>query len=138
MEDTDKTTGGYALHGAMCSWKAWNDALANGAMVHFWGNAGIDLPGTPEVGRWYRLEIKVTGNKVSFYVDDELLLERRDDSNPSGGVSLWAYDAIVELDNAVITGDDIPNVGPSGYPNKYLVQPKSKLTSTWGRVKSHK
>ena len=124
-----KGTGKYFLHGAMCSWIAWNYAVVNGAWGEVWGK--IDLPGKPEVGKWYRLEIAAIGNTISFYVDGELLFERKDDSHPSGGVSLWAYDAIVEFDNVVITGDDIPDTGPSGQ----AVQPEAKLVTSWGAIK---
>jgi hypothetical protein len=118
----------------MCSWKAWNAVVVNeekGLWNQVWGNAGIDLPGTPKVGKWYRLKIVSTGNIISFYVDGELLFERKDDLHPSGGVSLWAYNAIVEFDNVVITGDEIPDMGPSGY----VVQPQGGLTASWGVIK---
>jgi hypothetical protein len=124
-------TSGYFLHGGMRSWKVWNEKVANRAWLHVWGAEGIDLPGKPEVGKWYRLEIKAIGSKISFYVNGELLFERKDDRHLSGGVSLWAFDAIAEFDNVVITGDDIPDVGPSGY----AVQPKGKLPTSWGAVK---
>jgi len=92
------------------------------------------LPGGPQLGEWHRIRIDVVGNEISFYIDDKLQHQRNDNLHTSGGVFLYAYNAIVEFDNVVITGDDIPDVGPSGY----AVQPKSKLTSTWGRLKSHK
>jgi hypothetical protein len=129
IEGVNSTGTGYYLHGAMCSWKVWNDTLVNGALLHLWGGAGIDLPGKPEVGKWYRIEIETKGNNISFYIDDEKIFEREDDSHPSGGVSLWAYDAIVELDNAVITGDDIPD--------NLSIQPQSKVTTSWGQLKKY-
>ncbi|MBM3239705.1 hypothetical protein FJZ31_25760 [Candidatus Poribacteria bacterium] len=96
------------------------------------------MPGGPQIGEWHRIRIDVVGNEISYYIDDKLQHQVNDNLHKSGGVFLYAYHAIVEFDNVVITGDDIPDVGPSGYPIKQPVQPKSKLTSTWGRVKSHK
>jgi hypothetical protein len=123
--------GGYLLAAASCGWKAWGTAVLNGKGVFIWGESGIDLGGIRQLGKWYRLEIKAIGDNISLYIDDKLVLEREDNFNPSGGASLWAFDSIVEFDNIIITGDGIPNVGPSGY----AVEPKAKLSTTWGAVK---
>ena len=58
-------------------------------------------------------------------------MQRTDDLHLSGGIDLFAYHAIVNFDNVVVTGDDIPNVGPSGY----AVEPEAKLATTWGSIK---
>jgi len=87
--------------------------------------------GPPQIGEWYRLRIDQEGNKISFYINDELKHQANDDLHQSGGVCLYAYNAIVEFDNVVITGDDIPDAGPSGY----AVKPKAKLTTTWASMK---
>ncbi len=91
----------------------------------------IDLPGGPLLGEWYRLRMDVAGNEISFYVDGKLLHQTNDNMHKSGGVNLYAYDAIAEFDNIVITGDEIPNIEPSGYG----VRPQAKLATTWGQVK---
>ena len=44
---------------------------------------------------------------------------------------MYAYNAIVEFDNVVITGDEIPDGGPSGY----AVEPAVKLATSWGTIK---
>jgi len=93
----------------------------------------VQLPGGPNVGEWHRLRIDVVGNKISYYIDDKLRHQVKDNLHTSGGVNLYAYNAIVEFDNVVIKGDDIPNAGPSG---GYAVQPKSKLPTMWGQLKS--
>ena len=84
-----------------------------------------------QLGKWYRLKIEVKGDNLSLYVDDILVFEKKDKSNRSGGVALWAYDAIVEFDNVIVTGDEIPDSGPSGY----AVEPGAKSATTWGRLK---
>jgi len=91
----------------------------------------VFLAGVPRIGEWYRLNIDQEGSKISSYISDELKHQANDDLQKSGGVCLVAYNAIVEFDNVVITGDDIPDVGPSGY----AVQPKAKLAATWGEIK---
>ena len=58
---------------------------------------------------WYRLRIDVEGNNISYYIDDALQHQITDNLHLSGGVSLYAYHAIVEFDNVVITGPDIPD-----------------------------
>jgi len=119
--------GSYGLWCVVCSWKAGNDLKTK-----VWAPAWlVDLPGSPQIGKWYRLGIDAKGSEISYYIDGELEYQRDDSLHPSGGVCLSVFDAIVELDNVVITGDDIPNVGPSGY----AVEPEAKLSTTWGSVK---
>jgi hypothetical protein len=77
------------------------------------------------------VRIDVAGNSISYYVDDKLLHQLRDRLHSSGGVNLYAYNATMEFDNIVITGDEIPNTGSSGY----AVKPKAKSAITWGRIK---
>ena len=125
---------GYALQGASCGWIAWNGINQNGERLQKWGDGGIDLPGEPQVDQWYHLEIDAEGNNISFYIDGELVLQKEDEWNPSGGVGLWAYDAAVEFDNLVVTGEEIPDIGPSGY----AVEPSAKLAATWGGIRSLK
>jgi len=84
------------------------------------------------LGEWYTLKIEVQGDNLLLHVDDALVFETREGSNTSGGVALWAYDSIIEYDNIVVTGDDISDMGPSGY----AVEPEAKLTSTWGWLKN--
>lgn len=89
------------------------------------------MAGGPRIGEWHRIKLDVVGNIGSYYIDGEPQHRRNDNSHPLGGVFLYAYGAIAEFDNVVITGDDIPNTGPSGY----AVQPKAKLAATWGWLK---
>ena len=121
----------YGIQAASCSWKVWGGALLNGQQIFIWGASGIDLPGTHSLGKWYRLKVQTMGNEISFYVDDKLVHEHKDNFNPSGGVLLWSFDAVAEFDNVVITGDEVPDVGPSGY----AVEPGAKLSTAWGWLK---
>jgi hypothetical protein len=70
--------------------------------------------------------IAFIANIGTYFNKVELEYQRDDSLHPSGGACLSVFDAIVEFDNVVITGDDIPNVGPSGY----AVEPEAKLSTT--------
>ena len=76
--------------------------MLNRQQLFIWGQAGIDLGGLRQLGKWYRLEIKVKGDNRSFYVYDDWMFERKDKFNTSGGILLWSFDAVVEFDNVVI------------------------------------
>ena len=119
--------GCYYIHGADCMWHALSQAKGK---VHneAWR---VMLPGGPNIGEWYRLRIDVVGDEISFCIDDELQLKRNDNLHLSGGVTLYAYNAIVEFDNVAITGEEIPDGGPSGY----AVDPEARLATTWGLIK---
>jgi len=44
----------------------------------------------------------------------------------------WNPPGSAFFDNIVITGDDVPDTGPSGF----ALTPKAKLAITWGKVKT--
>jgi transcriptional regulator with XRE-family HTH domain len=44
-----------------------------------------------ETGRFYRMRVDVVGNRISYYVDDKLILEAQDSKYAKGGVGLLAY-----------------------------------------------
>lgn len=118
--------GDYHLHGAPCSWNAVNDLSKRKLDMHAWVRV---LPGAPQIGKWYNLKITTIGDEISFYIDDELKHQTKDAMYSEGGVILYAYNAVVEFDNVVITGDEIPSeIGQA-------VEPETKLTTTWGMVK---
>jgi hypothetical protein len=121
--------GSYILVGDTSSWEARSDRKGKDWRISW----GVGLPDAvaPQIGEWHRAEIKVTGIKISFYVDGELEHDVPDVRHSSGGVRLFAQHAIVEFDNVVITGDDIPDVGPSGH----AVEPEAGLTTAWGWIK---
>ena len=119
--------GCYYIAGANCNWWA---ACEPKAEVHReeWI---VELPGGPQTGKWYQVGVDVAGDNISYYVDGKLYYEVSDNMHSSGGVSLFAYNAIAEFDNVVIKGDDIPDVRPVGY----AVKPGTKLAITWGQVR---
>ena len=120
--------GSYYIHGAISSWYAACEAKSK-VSSDVWL---IALPGNPWIGEWHRLRIDSVGNDISYYVDGELQHQAKDDLHSSGGVNLYAYNAIVEFDNVIITGDDVPDGGPGGYTN---IQAKVRLATNWGKLK---
>jgi len=117
--------GCYYIHGALCTWYAVCNAKAK-FNNEVWL---VQLPGGPQLGEWYRLRIDVAGNEISYYIDDKLQHQVNDNLHTSGGVSLYAYHAIVEFDNVVITGDEIPD--------NLSIQSQSKVTTSWGELKKY-
>lgn len=123
----------YTLFGAVINgWNARCNTERNGNIDTVWN---INLPiASPQVGTWYRVEIKAIGNEISFYVNNKLQHKQKDDRHQKGGTGCIALYAIVEYDNVVIEGPDIPDIGPSGFG----VCSANKLTITWGQLRSLK
>jgi len=114
------------LHGTwgLCNWWEFRRHIG-GPFARVWETRLLDLP---EINKWYRVEIVDMENLISLYIDGELKHQIDDQLHPSGGVFLFAYDGITEFDNVVITGNSIPDID-------FAVQPKPKLTTTWGQLK---
>jgi hypothetical protein len=84
-----------------------------------------------EPDTWYVLKAVIEGDHFKYYVDDELVMEYIDTSNPTGAVGLIVSGAsTTHFDNFIVTGDDIPG-------NVTAVSPKAKLAVTWGQMKGH-
>jgi len=83
-------------------------------------------PGDPLKEHLYK--VVVSGNQFEGYYDGELIRKWQDNSSTfkTGrvGISICSTGAQATFDDFVVTGDDIRPV-----------QPKSKLTTTWGRLK---
>ncbi|MBC8229323.1 DUF1080 domain-containing protein [bacterium] len=84
-----------------------------------------------KLGKWYNFRVTLKGTRFDFFLDNELVISTDYNNYPipkSGKFSIWnRWTDKVYFDNVVITGDDIQPV-----------QAKSKLTTTWGRVRSGK
>jgi len=81
---------------------------------------------------WYHLKFVVTGANFKLYADNSLVASFNNGAVPTGRVGVAIGGCVAEFDNIIIKGDDVPDVGPSGY----AVHPKSKLTTAWGRLKN--
>lgn len=92
----------------------------------------VEKPYPVQMNKWYRLKLSAMGNQFRFYIDDVLQREFTFDGYESGGIAMAAGGCVARFDNVVISGPNIPNGGPG----LSTVQPKSKLTNTWGHIKS--
>lgn len=83
---------------------------------------------------WYNIKCFLSGNHISFYINDELCIEI--DDNPgleSGTLAIYVSSVHVLVDDIFITGDDIPDHGlPQGSKS---LESLGKLTATWASVK---
>ncbi len=82
---------------------------------------------------WYKVKCSVSGNHLSFYIDDELCAELDDPGLESGTVAIYISNMHVLIDDIVITGNDIPDQGLA--QNSKSVKPLDKLAATWADVK---
>ena len=63
-----------------------------------------------ELGRWYRLKGVAHEDTFEFYVDGRLVASYTDDRMPTGRLGLMAAGAsVLQFDNVIITGDDVPD-----------------------------
>ena len=88
----------------------------------------------PKRDHWYTLEAIAGPGYAEFYLDDELVGKFNHRELESGSVGLVVSNALVQFDDFVVTGPDIPDGGPGGI--SIAVQPKSKLATTWGTLKN--
>ncbi len=80
---------------------------------------------------WYPVKMVAKDNHFKLYFNDELVTSFDDADTISGKVRLSAITCHVHFDDVVITGENVPDIGPSGM----AVSAKGKLAATWGNVK---
>jgi len=83
--------------------------------------------------KWYRVKAVAKDKHFKLYFNDELVAAFNERNITSGKVRLSAVRGHVHFDDVVITGKEIPNIGPSGM----AVSPKGRLATTWGNVKRY-
>ena len=75
---------------------------------------------------WYRLKIIAKGNRFQCFIDDKKTLDFLDDTYTAGGIYLSSgLGNRVHFDNFEVQYDALS------------VQPRKKLTTTWGEIKSN-
>ncbi len=79
---------------------------------------------------WERSPQNKDNDKISWEVVNGEVVFDPGGHPGKGTVALCVQDKIVHYDNAVITGEQIPNL------NMSPVQPEDKLAITWGKLKS--
>jgi hypothetical protein len=84
-----------------------------------------------KINTWYHVKSVMEGSDFEFYVDDDLVTSFVSNAIPTGRVGLCIGGCAAEFDNVVITGQDVPDAGPSGL----AVNLQSKLATTWGQIR---
>ena len=83
------------------------------------------------LGKWYHMKVETSGKKYSLEIDGKIAHQFTGTRFDSGRAGLGIGGVEAHFDNIVITGNNVPDVGPSGYH----VQPRCKLATTWGNLK---
>ena len=88
----------------------------------------------PEMDTWYQLTATIHEEGIlEFQIDDQTFIALDDDLLKGGQAGLIVADGRAHFDDVEITGANIPNGGP-GKPRP--VEPRTKLATTWGHLKS--
>ena len=87
-----------------------------------------------EIDTWYDLTATIyEDGTLEFKIDDEVFTAVDEDLLKGGQAGLVVADGRAHFDDFEITGTNIPNGGP-GKPRP--VEPRAKLATTWGHLKS--
>lgn len=92
-----------------------------------------------KLDKWYNFKATVNEAQFNLFLDNELVISADWSNQPlpkSGKIELWTrWPGEYHFDNVIITGPDVPNTGPGGMDSPFIVKPRGKLTTTWGRIK---
>ena len=81
-------------------------------------------------GEWIDMKIEVAGDTFTLHINGEKQSDNSDASYSEGQVGAWGWETGVSYDDFKVYGDDIESpVTP--------VEPLHKLTTIWGRIKTH-
>jgi len=80
----------------------------------------------------WKMEVK--GDQISVFLDDELLVEAKDNTYKKGTVGFGGHSLDSATGKNVILFDDVSVNGP-GIPESLSVSPCGKLALTWGEMK---
>lgn len=84
-----------------------------------------------KVNRWHYIEIVAEKNNFEFFFNDNLVSQYEDDAAVPGTVMFLVESSmLVHLDDVVIVGPEIPNIG--GPQNVNL---EMRLATTWAKIK---
>ena len=78
-------------------------------------------------GEWIDMMVEVDGNEFTLHINGEEQSNNSDDSYAEGQVGVWAWQTGASFDDFTVEGDNIEDT--------LAVDPKRKLTTTWGRLK---
>ena len=84
-----------------------------------------------KLSRWLKIKIITEGSFFEFHFDDNLVAQYEDETAVPGTVRFRVNDGmLVHLDDILITGPKIPDIG-----GPRSVNPEAHLATTWGKIK---
>ena len=84
-----------------------------------------------KLNRWLPIEIVAKKSSFEFHFDDNLVSQYEDETAVPGTVEfLVSSGMLVYLDDVLITGPEIPDIG-----GPHSVTPETHLATTWGKIK---
>ena len=85
-----------------------------------------------KLNRWIPIKIVAEEQYFEFHVDDNFVTQYEDETAVPGTVMfLIGFGSVVHLDDVMITGPEIPNIG-----SPRSVNPEARLATTWGEIKN--
>ncbi len=85
-----------------------------------------------KLNRWLSIRIVAEETNFEFHFDDNFVAQYEDESAVPGTVRFQvASGMVVHLDDVVVTGPEIPNIG-----SPLSVNPEANLVTTWGAIKN--
>jgi hypothetical protein len=86
-----------------------------------------------KLNKWYHIKIVAMENHFEFYFDDDIVTVYDDETAVPGTVQFQADTGMrSHLDDVIITGPNIPNIGTMSVKMEY------RITMTWGKIKEGK
>ena len=104
----------------------WSYLWVNQVFSH-----NVQTPINVKLSVWHHLKSVIEGNNFKCYIDEDLVSQFSSAAIPTGQVGITIGGCVAEYDNVIVTGDKVPDVGPSGF----AVTSKCKLATLWNQIK---
>lgn len=87
-----------------------------------------------ELDTWHHVKLEIVGDKFTFWVNNDKLIEYQDDTYQEGMAGLGVANYTARFDNVIITGPEVPDVTPPTWKEQ-PVEPRNRLVTTWAQIK---